>query len=357
MSRQRTLSIEALRVFAFLMVILIHVSPEYTIGGSDNTTALILQTISRAGFITFFIISGYFALNEKIKSITSFYYKRLVAILIPFLTYSYLHYFMVHNNFGMTSDLLKSAFSQETLSGYFTALISGPARNGSMFVSNHFWFVYWIIGMYLVTPLIGPAIQKIKPENAFNVIIGLVAINCSFLYLNRFTNFGDVIFIPHLDGWFLYFILGGVIRHLDPYKYKKQAYTLFVIGMLSTAAVTYANYNWWGINTAPYKDDLNMVISALSIFYIFNSINSNNITMRAAAFMAKYSYSMYLCHVFIYYYFNLTIKDLIHNAFLCSIVTAIIVFFTSLIVSIVIDTLITNRIVSLLKNRITSRAA
>ncbi len=357
MFRQRTLSIEALRVFSFLMVILIHVSPEYAVGGNDNTTALILQTIARAGFITFFIISGYFALNEKIASFTSFYYKRLVAIIIPFLLYSYLHYFMVHNSFGITSDLLKHVFSQETFIGYFTALISGPARNGSMFISNHFWFVYWIIGMYLVTPLIGPAIHKIKSESAFYIIIGLVAINCSFLYLNRFTSYGEVIFIPHLDGWFLYFILGGVIRHIDPYKYKKQAYVLLAVGILSTVAVTYANYNWWGINMAPYKDDLNMIVSALSIFYIFNSITLNNSTMRAVAFMAKYSYSMYLCHVFIYYYFNFRIKQLIHDAFLCSIVTAIIVFFTSLIVSIVIDTLITNRMVSLLKNRIPSRAA
>lgn len=88
MIAKRIPGVEVLRVFAIFMVVLIHSTPEYTNGSGTNLAALILQSVSRAGFISFFLISGYFALNEKIVSLKKYYYNRVVTIVIPFLFYA-----------------------------------------------------------------------------------------------------------------------------------------------------------------------------------------------------------------------------------------------------------------------------
>lgn len=54
MIAKRIPGVEVLRVFAIFMVVLIHSTPEYTNGSGTNLAALILQSVSRAGFISFF---------------------------------------------------------------------------------------------------------------------------------------------------------------------------------------------------------------------------------------------------------------------------------------------------------------
>lgn len=66
MIAKRMQGIEVLRVFAIFMVVLIHSTPEYKHGAETNLAALILQSVSRAGFISFFIISGYLRLTKKL---------------------------------------------------------------------------------------------------------------------------------------------------------------------------------------------------------------------------------------------------------------------------------------------------
>ncbi|MBQ0206328.1 hypothetical protein [Citrobacter portucalensis] len=72
-----------------------------------------------------------------------------------------------------------------TVTNFLHAVIIGPAFNGSMFVSLHYWFVYRIIGAYAVAPFVGYVIQRIELGVRLKAIAFLLGISWYQLYINR----------------------------------------------------------------------------------------------------------------------------------------------------------------------------
>lgn len=345
----RMQGIEVLRVFAIFMVILIHSTPEYTNSSETNVAALILQSVSRAGFICFFIISGYFALNKKIVSLPRYYYNKFVAIVIPFLIYAYIHYFMLHFNFGRDDHALSGFFSLTIVTDYLHAVIIGPAFHGSMFVSIHFWFVYWILGALAVAPFVGYIIQRLEPGVRLKVIVFLLCISWYQLYIKRYFPNADIITLPSIsDGWFIYFLIGGLLNGLELKKYKKHAYGLCITGYTLTLLVTWYNFAILGNNQAPYGIDINMVLCACGFFIIFQNLRETPLTgwiIKAS----KYTFSIYLTHVFIMYFVSDFTKKATSSDVINSVLTAVAAFILALIFSIVIDNVFVFRLIKKLK--------
>ncbi|HFK4065129.1 TPA: acyltransferase [Kluyvera ascorbata] len=301
MIAKRMQGIEILRVFAIFMVVLIHSTPEYKVDANSNAAALMWQSVSRAGFISFFLISGYFALNEKITNLKIYYYNRLITIVIPFLIYAYIHYFMVHFNFGRAEHALSGFFSLATITDFLHAVMIGPIHNSSMFVSLHYWFVYWIIGAYAVAPFVGYITQRIEPDNRLKAISFLLVISWIPLYSNRYFPEWNVIPTPYItDGWFVYFLIGGLLNGLELSRYRKNAYILAIVGYFMTITFTLVNFNVLGNNQTPYGIDINMVFCAGGLFILFQTLRESMIT-RWVAKVSKHTYGIYLTHVFIMY--------------------------------------------------------
>jgi surface polysaccharide O-acyltransferase-like enzyme len=220
--------------------------------------------------LSLFLISGYFALNEKIVSLKKYYYNRVVTIVIPFLFYAYIHYFMVHYDFGRAANALSGFFSITTLADFLHAVIIGPAFNGSMFVSLHFWFIYWIVGAYAVVPFVGYVIQRIEPSSRLKSIAFLLGVSWLHLYVNRYFPNANIISIPFIaDGWFVYFLIGGLLYGLELNKYRKYAFVCCAIGYVLTVFLTWFNFSMLSIYQAPYGIDINMVLCVCGFFIIF----------------------------------------------------------------------------------------
>ncbi|WP_225758464.1 acyltransferase [Leclercia sp. Marseille-Q4284] len=345
----RLQGIEVLRVFAIFMVILIHSTPEYTDGAETNVAALILQSVSRAGFICFFIISGYFALNEKIVSLKKYYYNRFVAIVIPFLIYAYIHYFMLHFNFGRDDHALSGFFSLTTVTEFLHAVIIGPALHGSMFVSLHFWFVYWILGAITVAPFVGYVIQRLEPGIRLKAIAFLLCISWYQLYIKRYFPDAYIITLPFIsDGWFIYFLIGGLINGLDLTKYKKYAYGLCITGYALTLFLTWFNFTVAGNNQAPYGIDINMVLCACGFFIVFQTLREGPLT-RWIAKASRHTYGIYLTHVFMMYFVSGFTKKATSSDIINSVFTAVMAFILALIFSFIIDNVFVLRLLKKLK--------
>lgn len=119
---------------------------------------------------------------------------------------------MVHYDFGRAANALSGFFSITTLADFLHAVIIGPAFNGSMFVSLHFWFIYWIVGAYAVVPFVGYVIQRIEPSSRLKSIAFLLGVSWLHLYVNRYFPNANIISIPFIaDGWFVYFLIGGLL--------------------------------------------------------------------------------------------------------------------------------------------------
>ncbi|MCE1393539.1 acyltransferase [Enterobacter bugandensis] len=351
MIAKRIQGVEVLRVFAIFMVVLIHSTPEYTNSSGSNLAALILQSISRAGFISFFLISGYFALNEKIVSLKKYYYNRFVTIVIPFLLYAYIHYFMVHYDFGRAVNSLSGFFSINTLTNFLHAIIIGPAFNGSMFVSLHFWFIYWIVGAYAVAPFVGYVIQRIEPASRLKSIAFLLGVSWLHLYINRYFPNANIISIPFItDGWFVYFLIGGLLYGLDLNKYRKYALLFCVIGYVLTIFLTWYNFAILSIYQAPYGIDINMVLCACGFFIIFQTLRENPLATWFAR-ASKYTYGIYLTHVFMMYFVSGFTKTATSSEIANSVFTAVVAFTLALIFCFFFDNLFIFKLIKKLKLR------
>ena len=145
-SSKREIWIDWMRVAACFMVMLTHSCEPFYLGGegslvmseSDAFWVAVLNTLPRAAVALFVVASSYlqFPLHY---STGEFFRKRAVRILVPFLIWTVVY-----------------------------ALVWGePVQNFKVLLLNfnyaagHLWFVYMIVGLYLVMPMLSPWAEKV----------------------------------------------------------------------------------------------------------------------------------------------------------------------------------------------------
>ena len=153
----REIWLDWLRVVACFLVMLTHSTEPFYLGGkgslilthSDAVWAAVMDFFSRAAVVMFIIASSYlqFPLHYSTKE---FFRKRALRILPPFIIWSIVY-----------------------------ALVWGsPVQNFKALLWNfnyaagHLWFVYMLIGVYLIMPLLSPWAEKVSKKE-LQVYLGI----------------------------------------------------------------------------------------------------------------------------------------------------------------------------------------
>ena len=146
MEQKRVIWLDWLRLVACFLVMLTHSTEPFYLGGegslilthSDAVWVAVLDVFSRAAVVLFVIASSYLQLPLHYPA-GEFFRRRAVRILVPFLIWTIVY-----------------------------ALVWGePVQNFKDLVWNfnyaagHLWFVYMLIGLYLVIPLLSPWAEKV----------------------------------------------------------------------------------------------------------------------------------------------------------------------------------------------------
>lgn len=216
MATRRNASMDFLRIICAIFIVFIHVTPDYIPGNEQTLSSLFIHPLVRSALPIFFMISGYFILNSKNSdSILVFYKKRLLSIFIPFLVFSFIHYTYYH-------QWDPDAYSGKWLLNYFKAILIGAPNNFAKdyFMTALYWFVYAIIGLYLLSPAIKKSISFINNENALKytlcTIAGYFAYSELMMAHSAIGYSENLFFMPEGIKWMFYFICGGMI-----FKIKK----------------------------------------------------------------------------------------------------------------------------------------
>lgn len=160
---ERNQTIDTLRTLATLLVILLHVSAEYVVTGKDNLTfdtsfwiGNIVDSFSRICVPLFVLISGMFLVGRS-ETLKQSYQKRASRILIPliFWTTIYILY------------RVSLSFFKNTIINIEELLIS--IISGKPFY--HMWYLFMIIGLYLITPILNNSISNISRNLLWKVAI------------------------------------------------------------------------------------------------------------------------------------------------------------------------------------------
>ena len=145
-SRQREVWIDWMRVAACLMVIIVHSTEPFYLGGNgsqiltctDAFWASFFDSFVRACVPLFIVASSYLQFPLHYQT-GEFFRRRAVRILIPFALWSLVYAFVWGEPLSNLKDLL--------LNFNYSA--------------GHLWFVYMLIGVYLLMPMLSPWAEKV----------------------------------------------------------------------------------------------------------------------------------------------------------------------------------------------------
>lgn len=287
-----------LRCFAMYFVILLHsFAPFFTQLSLFNTKTWwvmnLLNPITRMGVPIFFMISGYLALSSRqTNQIRLFYKKRIGTILLPFFFWNILYFLLngllYHNSIN---PLL-----------FFTQLF----QTGSKY---HLWFLYQIIGLYLLAPFLKRIIDHCSSREQFLLLFIFLLQPTIFHFFNTVQATISIApfkaLVEGYTGFFLYGFLLGTTRFSA--RMKHLIYLGGVLGLLISILGNYwmsspelLNLRWnEGYSITHY------LTSGAFFLFIKELLQKQNFKkwksglLLCANRISKLTFGMYLSHVMI----------------------------------------------------------
>ena len=156
-TEERTVWIDWMRVAACFMVIMVHSTEPFYLGGegaqiltrTDAFWSSLFDSFVRA-CVTLFIVASSYLQFPLHYSTGEFFRRRAVRILVPFLIWSLVYAFV----WGEPVSNLKSLLLNFN------------------YAAGHLWFVYMLVGVYLLMPILSPWAEKVG-KRELQVYLGI----------------------------------------------------------------------------------------------------------------------------------------------------------------------------------------
>ena len=266
------MNIDILRIFAFVFIVMLHtLNRQYGL-----TVWMSGYAVISIGVNLFIMISGYLLL-DRTETVKEFFRKRFFSILPLFIIFNIIYIYFYNHSFITIKK------------------ISAP----------HFWYIYMILGLYLLTPWLRKVLQYAEKETFYVVILWFL---CNVL--NPYMQFFRFPKIPFshfpITGFIGYYILG---YYLKKYRYKLEKILFicvigvyiagFLISVLSTKYVLVTTGN--RISDFFDKNSLGTFFMSVSFFIFWIKFNFKN-RNKVIRMISDSTYFAYLIHIIILHY-------------------------------------------------------
>jgi surface polysaccharide O-acyltransferase-like enzyme len=325
----RNYSIDTLRTIATLLVILLHISAGYVITGKNDLVfdtsfwiGNIVDSFSRICVPLFVLMSGMFLVGRN-ESFKQSYQKRASRILIPLISWTII-YIVYRVAIPFITD---NPIDIKTL---LVTVISGRPY-------YHMWYLFMIIGLYLITPILNNSISYVSRNTLWTVAILLLLFGMLNSGYDKILN-NKVSFILWFINYLGYFILGYLIKDSKrsfSFLALSSAYIISSILIAVLSLYTIKQYNslyFYGYLT-PF-----VIIGSLSFYKFFHQLKlGRNVFSK----ISHLTLGIYLIHAGVLHVLNLGLSMLDINIFNNSIIGIpmkfCITFFISLIAAWIIS--------------------
>lgn len=324
---KREVWIDWLRVVACFMVFIVHSTEPFYLGGqgslilteTDAFWASFFDSFVRSCVPLFIIASSYLLFPVKVST-AEFFRKRAVRILIPFAIWTIIY-----------------------------ALVWGkPVENfrnlllNFNYAAGHLWFIYMLIGLYMIMPLLSPWAEKVGKKELL-VYLGIWLFTTLSPLIRDWAAGGSlsVIYGPsglprqalfplwgeaswnaygvfyYISGFIGYLLLGLYFRKFVGELSWKKTLTIAIPSYLVGHAITFGGflrrvYEGGGfpaeglVEKAVYwettwcNDTIGVALMAVAWILVFKKINaSGRFYNKVLLPISKASYGMYLMHLLI----------------------------------------------------------
>lgn len=335
----RNPGIELLRIICFVFVIGIHTIPipsVYLNSGNESgaITSAIINAIVRPGLPVFFMISGYFLLNAKEMTLITHFVKRLSSLIIPFVIYGILHVFITKKEIGFSEVIF-----------FFEKIIKGTTA-----LDIHFWFVYSICGLYLVTPLIRKAIINLNEKESLIGVFSLLFICAYNLYFKEMHKMNSeiryLVPIPDIGLSAIFFVIGGLVaRSINRFSIT-HGMLLWALGVVITLLSFYFSGNKYNFNTYP-ESGLGVILSSIGMVVMFSKVSITGMLSKTSCYIASYTYGAFLIHLCLLRIIRaIPSKNVIDSPVLFFFIVVPLTAIAALMIAFIFDSALVNRVVA-----------
>ncbi|WP_345950881.1 acyltransferase family protein [Mucilaginibacter sp. PAMB04274] len=288
--------IDNLRVVAITFVIGIHVTAYGVVnevnkvGATNNWWVCnFYESAFRCCVPFFLMLTGALLLPQELP-LTAFLKKRLNRILWPAIFWGCVY---VAYNFGIKHKNEGQEAFGNIGPWLSTQLLDGPIYS--------YWYIYVLIGLYLIIPILQPWIQKASNRALqYFLIIWVIT-----LALNQFKAVpaSSPIELRYFSGYVGFLILGHYLanRVIITKALKYLAVALILTGFFITFTGTYLLSHKAGTFTASLYEYLTLnvvLLSAGGFIYIKGAFTGTppDTLLNVRNFMTRYGFSIYLIH-------------------------------------------------------------
>lgn len=272
----RILYLDILRVFAMLAVVHVHISVTDLILNFHAVSLKywwienVFASSSKWCVPIFVMLSGTLLLKpSKNESIKYFFKKRCFKVVFPFITWGIIY--IVWN--------VKDNISRLSIKYIVEQYVQGP-------VFWHMWFIYMIMVLYLLTPVIRVYIYNADDTNIKYFLV-LLFISTSILeLLEKITHvqFNSYFKFQSIWGFAGYYILGYFLNKVSIKKeIRKYIYILAFFCLITIPFGTYIfTQNNKGVLDSCLYEYTNplIIIVSIAIFLLFKNIDWNKIFIK-----------------------------------------------------------------------------
>ena len=324
---KREVWVDWLRVFACLLVMVVHSSEPFYLDGYDTLIltdadliwASAIDSAARMSVPLFVIASSYLLFPLRYSS-GEFFKRRTVRILIPFVVWSVVYALCYGDPLTNLSTLL--------LNFNFTA--------------SHLWFVYMLVGIYILMPILSPWAKDVSKKE-LKVYLALWLLTTIIPLIRDIMTLGNVSFIMgpsfiprqadyplwgecswNPNGTFYYisgcigYLLAGLYfrRFVGDMKWKKVLIVSllllligfgvieggFVLKALSKSEGIFPIRGDWGntiwMETTWHNETLGVALMTLGTVVLLKKIKADGMFYQKLIVpISKASYGMYLMHL------------------------------------------------------------
>jgi surface polysaccharide O-acyltransferase-like enzyme len=325
----RQIWIDWLRVAACFMVFIVHSTEPFYLGGegslilneADAFWSSFFDTLVRSCVPLFIIASSYLQFPTKYPA-GEFFRRRTVRVLIPFVIWTIVYAFV----WG------------EPVENFRNLLLNFN------YAAGHLWFVYMLIGVYLLMPILSPWAEKVEKKE-LQIYLGIWLFTTLIPIIRDLASGGEtlVIYGPsglprqalfplwgeaswnaygtfyYFSGFIGYLLLGLYFRRFVGELSWKKTLAISIPCYLAGHAVTFGGFLrrvyetcggefpvgglvekavWW--ETTWCNDTVGVALMAIAWILLFKKFNAEGrFYQKVLLPVSKASYGMYLMHLLI----------------------------------------------------------
>lgn len=298
-TQKRNIKLDCLRILAALAVVLLHISSDYidtfSVGSFDFNFAVILNSLTRFAVPVFVMISGELFLDSSRElSVKKLWTHNILRLAIVFVIWSYAYY-VFQSLYFWKFDFYRQGIVRTV--------------TGIVYATKHLWFIYMLIGLYVLTPILRSWLKNAEEKNIryfLDMFFVFQILRTTFTILVNKTltdEISKMLTITEISGYIGYYVLG---YYLSKYRLSKKMtnalYVLFPIGIVLNPVIAILFSKKEGIYTPGIYDSFGIFTFAACafLFVIFDKITKEKESNTFLSNLSKDTFGVYLVHIMIW---------------------------------------------------------